>query len=124
MGNDFVVKLSIKMSEEGLSPIDEEDCHSIVSCISIGPGSLFDIVVNGTPIADIVTWETHCILDVNYGGIWCDKKLIAPLKSGDTWSASKMINKGHLYYLLDSTRMKDAEQVKKRLREAGDRVVN
>ena len=108
---------------EGLGPLDSEACRAIVSCVSIGPGSLHTVRVNDTHIADTVTWKSHCIIDANYGGIWCDEELIAPLKPGDSWHVDKMINKGRCYNALDATRLQDVEQTKKRLRADGD-IVN
>lgn len=99
--------------------LPKELTQGIRGCVSVGPGSLTNFRVNGKLVAKRVTWKEYCILDVLYGGLVCDSKLVARMHKGDAWSADKMINRGTVVNRIDETAVPNVEEVKRKSAKRG-----
>lgn len=99
------------------SRLDIAASQAIVACISIGAGSMTNFKVNGLLISQLVEWNNHCVIDHNYGGVCADGKLIVRLYPSDTWSCDEQHTKGYVYNRIDSSKVPDVKNVKKRMKK-------
>lgn len=104
------------------SRLDSDVCQALVGCISIGPGHMTNLKVNGLLITGRVEWNDHCIIDHNYGGVYADGKLVVRLYPADVWSADEQYN-NRVYNRFDSAKIPDVEKVKKRMKKDANTTV-
>jgi hypothetical protein len=102
---------------------DPEVTRAISSCISIGSGHLTDFCVNGNRLHERVEWKHYCVIDRNYGGLFCDGKLIQRVTTADTWSVAVMQNNGTVLNSVDATKIVNVESVKRRCAKKG-KIIN
>ncbi len=97
------------MKRRVISPpgqLEPEMAAAIDGCISIGPGEVHNVSVNGVLLKEEVKWEHFCILDPAYGGLTCDGVSIVEFHQEDTWYVESMSTQGETFNRVDAERYK------------------
>lgn len=102
---------------------DPEIALAIVKTIAIGSGSLNGLYVNDKLVHKKFSWKSYLIVDCNYGGIIADNKIVAVLKPGDKWRIDKQEVNGTCINGIDSSLIKNVEEVKERTAKK-NKVIN
>jgi len=109
---------------EMLFQLDPETTNAITASVSIGEGFIVNFSMNGKLVKDKIRWKEFCILDAAYGGLICDNELIVKFSAKDTWFAESMTNYGIVFNSVDSTKMENVEEVKRKSSKRNKNVVN
>lgn len=91
-----------------------EVANAIRGTIGIGPGYITNFALNGKIEHKKITWKRYCVVDVLYGGVICDNKMIIRIKKGDEWSIGDMTVKGTVINSVDATMIDNVEEVKRK----------
>lgn len=102
-----------------MNSLPTEVSRAIRGCVSIGPGDISNLCINGELVQERVVWKKYCILDPQYGGLICDDELVARITTEDRWSVDVMNNHGTTYNSIDSSLIDNVEEAKRKTAKRG-----